>query len=79
VDVIKEAIQAGKLLPERVGHYRRLLERDPDGTKRTLAKLVALPGLSVEQPANSTRGPIASSAGLPIEAHPLGGYRVVES
>ena len=80
MDLIKDAIRAERIPPEREGHYRRLFARDPERTKRLLARLEPVPGLaSMEpQPANS-RGPIASSAGLPVTPHPSGGYYVERS
>jgi phage I-like protein len=79
MDYIKKAIAAGKILPDREGHYRRLMARNPVATKRLLDRLHPVPGLAATQPANTTRrGPIASSAGLPVAPHPSGGFYVVE-
>jgi hypothetical protein len=79
MDYIKRAIQTGRILPEREAHYRRLFASDPEATKRTLARLEPVPGLSVaELSANSRRGPIGSDAGRRIAAGALGGYVLEE-
>jgi hypothetical protein len=79
VDYINEAIRTGRILPEREAHYRRLFAINPEGTKRVLARLHPVPGLaSLEQPANSTRGPIGSDAGRRIAAGSMGGYVLEE-
>lgn len=77
MDLIKAAIHSERIPPEREGHYRRLFGRDPEGTKRLLARLEPVPGLAAPQPTDA-RGQIASSAGLAVTPHPSGGYYVAE-
>jgi hypothetical protein len=78
VDLIKEAIRTGRIVPQREAHYRELLASNPERTRRILATLEPVPGLATPQPANSTRGPIGSDAGRRIAAGAMGGYVLEE-
>src|SRR5262245_11761592 len=77
-DVIEAAIKAGKIPESRRGFYERELARAPVRTTRLLAKLAPglPPGSKIGRQEEVQRGPITSSAGLPLRPHPLGGYYV---
>ena len=51
--LIDAAVQEGKFPPARAAHYRRLMEADPAGTRRLIAKLE--PGIPLAE-----KGAIAS-------------------
>jgi hypothetical protein len=77
--VVDKAIQAGKFPESRRAYYEREMARDPAGTKRLIASLE--PGLPPgarlpKAKPEVQRGPIRSSAGLPLRPHPMGGYYV---
>jgi hypothetical protein len=76
---IDSAIEAGKFPESRRAYYEREMARDPEGTKRLIASLE--PGLPpgsklLQRKPEVRRGPIKSSAGLPLRPHPMGGYYV---
>lgn len=41
-DPVMAAVMAGKIIPARAKHYRRLMEYDPEGTTELLAGLAAV-------------------------------------
>jgi hypothetical protein len=77
--VVDSAIRAGKFPEARRAYWEKEMARDPEGTERLIASLE--PGLppGARLPKAKPvvqRGPIRSSAGLPLLSHPLGGYYV---
>ena len=79
--VIDKAISAGKFPESRRAYYEDRLVRDPEGTRRLIASLEAVPEVTKGKPLagrarSGERGIIQSSAGLPLRPHPRGGYYV---
>ena len=76
IQVIDEAIRAGKFPKSRRNAYVNAMARDPKGTTKLIASLTPAPELAGrETPPNAQRGPIASDAGRRIEPAMHGGYR----
>lgn len=78
--VLDRAIQAGKFPPSRRQHYRMLLARDPKGTRKLIARLAAVAGVSEPEPddgydpawlSSGERQRIAAAGG-PTQAPPSG-------
>jgi hypothetical protein len=61
--LIDAAVQEGKFPPARAAHYRRLMEADPEGTQRLIAKLE--PGIPLAE-----KGAIASVRVAPPTDYP---------
>jgi hypothetical protein len=77
--VVDKAIEAGAFPESRRGFWEQQMTRDPEGTKRLIASLAPglPPGSELPEPKREVqRGPIKSSAGLPLRPHPMGGYFV---
>jgi hypothetical protein len=77
--VIDAAIKAGKFPASRRKFYEDLMASDPKSTERLIASLQAVPGVerfaaSAASGERVLRGPIKSSAGIPLRPHPMGGY-----
>jgi len=78
-EVVSKAIAAGKFTEKRRAFWEQEMRRDPKGTEDLIASLA--PGLPPgarlpESRPAVQRGPIKSSAGLPLRPHPQGGYYV---
>ena len=80
--VVDKAIRAGKFPESRRAFYERAYARDPEGHEagdrgddRRSGPGQARGRLCRRRRAGQ-RGPIESSAGLPLRPHPMGGYYV---